>query len=283
MAYGEEEVMRSTALGILDGSGKGNDELFMTYHPNGWADDPHSSSAYSFADDAWLDSNGIQSGHYLDVYNYEIVKNDYDYTGKPTIELEAVYEHIYNHFSTSNHRFTDYDTRSKGYWAVFAGAAGYTYGNNAVWQFYRSGLEPRYYLESDRYWYDELDNPSAQQMTHLRSLMESRPMNERMPDQSVVSWGEGTQTEHAQAMRADDGSYAMVYIPIQKSIGVNFGRISGTRVNAWWYNPRDGSYAGPTAISDSNQVQSFTTPSSSGPDWVLVIDDASKGYGPPGA
>jgi hypothetical protein len=269
--------------GIIDGSGMSNSQLFMTYHPNGWQDAPHSSSAYSFATDSWLDSNGIQSGHFLDVYNYEIVKDDYDSTGKPTLELEAVYEHIYNYiYSTSNHRFDDYDTRSKGYWALFAGAAGYTYGNNAVWQFYRAGLQPRYNLENWRYWTTEMDNPSAEQMGYLYNLITSRSVNGREPYQDLIASGAMTETDYAIAMRGTDMSYAMVYIPTPRTIGVRMDRISGTSARVWWYNPRDGTATDAGIIENNDQTRSFTPPASSGPDWVLVLDDNSKGYGPPG-
>ena len=35
--------------------------------------------------------------------------------------------------------YDDYDIRMQAYWTYFSGAAGYTYGNNAIWQMYKPG------------------------------------------------------------------------------------------------------------------------------------------------
>ena len=40
--------------------------------------------------------------------------------------------------------------------------------------------------------------------------------------------------------RDDSGSYAMVYAPIGRPFQVRMDKISGPKVNAWWFNPRDG-------------------------------------------
>ena len=35
--------------------------------------------------------------------------------------------------------YDDYDIRMQAYWTYLSGAAGYTYGNNAIWQMYKPG------------------------------------------------------------------------------------------------------------------------------------------------
>src|SRR5207244_12607675 len=62
----------------------------------------------------------------------------------------------------------------------------------------------------------------------------------------------------------------------------DMSKISGGDVKAWWYDPRTGA---PTSIGMFPDVgtMTFTPPSSgSGNDWILVLDDASRDFGPPG-
>jgi predicted esterase len=64
---------------------------------------------------------------------------------------------------------------------------------------------------------------------------------------------------------------------------VNLGRLSGTTINAWWYNPRDGTSQFIDAYAKSIGTQPFTPPGNGyGNDWVLVLDDAARGYNAPG-
>jgi hypothetical protein len=59
--------------------------------------------------------------------------------------------------------------------------------------------------------------------------------------------------------------------------------ITGTRVRAWWFNPRLGT-ATSIGIFANTGERTFMPPDPGEMlDWVLVLDDASKGYGPPGA
>jgi hypothetical protein len=58
--------------------------------------------------------------------------------------------------------------------------------------------------------------------------------------------------------------------------------ITGPRVKAWWFDPRDGNA---TSIGEfANQGERTFTPPAPGEalDWVLVLDDAAQGYPPPG-
>jgi Protein of unknown function (DUF4038)/Putative collagen-binding domain of a collagenase len=289
----EIEIFDKTAQGIAQGAGKNQSELLMTYHCNGWQDDPH-SSGYYLHDKPWLDFNGAQSGHYRDgvqgpYFNppYQTMSDDYARRPvKPSVNLEAVYEGIYDGFRTSNPRLNAHDVRKTAYWTMFAGGAGYTYGNNNVWQFYSERYEPRFF--ADTAWDQAMDNASAHQMTVMKRLVLSRPFLRRVPDQTIIVSGVGTRGDYKTAVRANDGSYAMVYAPTQQAFTVNTSTLSGA-INAWWYNPQDGScYNQDAAITTTPFAQyagdgtvEFTPPSDN-PDWVLVLDDAAKGFPIPG-
>jgi hypothetical protein len=119
-------------------------------------------------------------------------------------------------------------------------------------------------------------------MQYLRRLMESRPYLSRIPDQGLLASDPGEGGNHVQATRCSQGAYALVYVPNAKQpVTVHLDRLSGTEVLAWWYDPRTGKAAEIGRFPRSGD-RTFTTPNE-GPDWVLVLDDAAKGYPAPGA
>jgi hypothetical protein len=84
------------------------------------------------------------------------------------------------------------------------------------------------------------------------------------------------------ATRDAEGRYAMVYAPVGRPFKVRMSAIAGVRVEAWWFSPRDGKAA---LIGEfTNEGERTFAPPDSGEalDWVLVLDDAARGYGPPG-
>ncbi len=91
-------------------------------------------------------------------------------------------------------------------------------------------------------WKDALKLPASGQIQYVRDLILSRPALERMPDQTLIS-GENSDRamERIAAMRGGDGSYAFIYLPAGKGkVTVNTGKLSGTELKSWWYDPRTG-------------------------------------------
>jgi len=76
------------------------------------------------------------------------------------------------------------------------------------------------------------------QMKFVRRLLESRPFLERVPDQSIIVENNLFAGERIQATHGKD--YAFIYSARGRSITVNMGKISGTKITASWYNPRNG-------------------------------------------
>jgi len=115
-------------------------------------------------------------------------------------------------------------------------------------------------------------------MVKPRYLIESRPMFDRVPDQTLVTDALNA-NDHIQATRGND--YIFVYSAQGNKFLVNTSKISGKEINAFWYNPRDGKTTEIGTFPKKAQ-QEFTAPTSGyGQDWVLIIDDASKKYSPP--
>ena len=248
--------------------------------------------SYFFHNENWLDFNSVYSGHGWAYPIYRLIAIDRKLKPvKPTIEIEPNYE---NHpligdgsgyYSDKKRwdgktRTTASLVREQAYWALLAGAAGHTYGCHDIWQFYDEGIEPNDHANT--YWQEAINFPGAVQMGILRRLFESRQWYTMVPDQQIISAGQGSGENHKQAARASDGKFLFVYLPRGNGVTVNMEKISGKNVKAYWFNPRNGSaiYINQFPCSGTRQ---FTAPSSGvDNDWVLVLDDAEQDYPHPG-
>ena len=167
--------------------------------------------------------------------------------------------------------------RQRWYWALFAGAAGVAYGHHSAWQMYARGAGPS--TARCTFWGEAIHRPGATQMQHVRTLMESRPMLSRVPDQSlIVDALDGP--ERIQAMRGPD--HLFVYTASGIAFTVNLGRISGSQVTAYWTSPRNGSSTSLGTFPNSGTREFRPQYEGLGSDWVLVLDDAAKAYPAPG-
>ncbi len=275
---GVEKVWRALARGIAIGTSGREDysRVTMTFHPCGAC-----TSSTAFHDDAWLDFNMQQTGHGLAVptHSWSRIAADYARTPvKPVVDGEPLYEdHPLDFRAAQNGYSFDAHVRQRAYWDVFAGAAGITYGNHAMWQFYAPGRPP---INGPlMYWTSAIHRPGAAQLPLLRRLVESRPYLSRVPDQSIVA-DTLAGADHLQATRGD--GYLFVYSAQGRPFDVVMGKISGDSVATWWFNPRSGD-AMPIGRYANTGTRTFAPPSQGfGSDWVLVADDASRRFGAPG-
>ena len=262
------DVINEMAAGIKEGEVV---KHLMTLHPSGGL-----SSSYHVHDEKWLDFNMIQSGHgKLNMDNYKMISDDYSRLPvKPVLDGEPRYEDHPIGFNSVNGYFDDFDTRQAAYWALFAGAFGHTYGHHCIWGMCTEQTD--YYI---MHWKAAINRPGGNQMQYARSLIESRPFLDRIPDQELIAENyDGA--NHLQATRGKN--YVFIYSPNGLIIKVKMGRISGENVKAYWYDPRQGtaSYLGEYS---NLGVESFAPPSSGrNNDWVLVLDDSSVNYPKPG-
>jgi hypothetical protein len=268
---GESDIAVWRAMGLAIKKATNNKAL-ITYHcqPN------QLGSAQWFKDESWFDFNMFQNGHCRDADNYQKVLASYNSPSpKPVIDGEPLYEdHPICFNVTDLGTSSAYDVRRYAYTDLFAGAFGHTYGCHGVWQMYSAGKEP---INGPHYtWAQSLDLPGAKQMKFVRQLMESRPLLDRVPDQSIVVENDLPPSLRIQATRGKD--YAFIYTTQGKSFTVVMGKISGEKIKAAWFDPRSGKTT-PAGEADNTGTKKFTPPRSGyGMDWVLVIDDASKNY-----
>lgn len=260
-ADGKAPVWRAMAKGVKEGDGGRH---LITYHPMGGR-----SSSEWFHREPWLDFNMMQSGHgERNPANWAMLLRDYARDPvKPAIDGEPNYEnHPVNWRPQELGWFDDYDVRKAAYWAVFAGAAGHTYGCHDIWQMAEKGREPVGHARGN--WRTSLALPGAAQMGHLKTLMLSRSYFDRVPDQSLIVGGGGLHGEHLQATRG--ANYAFVYTPLPLGFRVALGRIPGKQVKASWFDPRTGE-THEIGVYPNEGVRAFAPPVP-GPDAVLILD-----------
>ncbi|KAA2242024.1 DUF4038 domain-containing protein [Chitinophaga agrisoli] len=256
----------------------------VTFHPRG-----RTQSSRWFHQASWLQFNMMQSGHRTyaqdtsagDLHygedNWKYVTADYKLKpAKPTLDGEPSYEGIPHGLHDSlQPRWTDSDVRRYGYWSVFAGAAGYTYGHNAVMQMHKPEDQSGAYGVREL-WFNAINDPGAGQMMHLKNLLLSRPYFDRVPDQTLIAGQQGNKYNRLMATRGKE--YAFIYTYNGRNISLNMGRIAGDTVKASWYDPRNGQV---TLIGKyaNKGVANFDPPGTQqdGNDWVLILDTYQPG------
>jgi len=259
----------------------------VTFHPFG-----RMQSSKWFQNSAWLNVNMFASGHRnyqqdnsttkYGEDNWRYALDDLSKTPvKPTLDGEPSYEDLPQGLHDAMQQYWNAsDVRRYAYWSVFAGSCGHVYGQNTVRQIHIAGVNK---AESGAKlsFFDALDTPGSFQMQHVKNLILSRPYFERVNDQSVVSGDEGEKYDRVLVTKGK--SYLMAYTYTGREFTLQMGKISGEKVNAWWYDTRTGEAY---KIGDFNNTGSvkFDPPGAkyNGNDWVLILDDASVNFRKPG-
>jgi hypothetical protein len=294
-------IIRAMAKGIAIGStgAEAYDKVLMSFHPRGGE-----SSSTWFHDEPWISFNMQQNGHCTNVDVWNRVRRDYDRKPvKPVIDGEPLYENHPICFAYKRGISNDDDVRRFAWWSVFSGAFGHTYGNHSVWQMADAHREPvngpqgLHHRVANRMfrsvgvtkrvsrsmvsWRRAIRHRGARQMRFVRQLMESRPFTTRVPDNSLVTSNLRHGSERIAATRDASGTYAFVYSAAGRPFRVDLSRISGP-VRAWWYDPRTGRSTDLGTFL--NRASREFKPPGHGRDhdWVLVLDDSTRGYGAPG-
>lgn len=262
----------------------------ITFHPFG-----RTQSSTWFHNAEWLDFNMFQSGHraydqrkgdgaesWKGEDNWRYVLEDLALRPqKPTLDGEPSYENIPKGLhDTTQPYWQAGDCRRYMYWSLFAGSLGHTYGDNAVMQFYKpADTKPAYGAKN--FWYEAIDDSGSFQICYATKLLLSRPFFERVYDSTLVI-NQGTRYNFIITARGND--YLFAYTYTGREFKIKMGRISGSKVKAWWYNPRNGIAQLIGTIKNSG-INLFTPPGKeeNGNDWVLVLDDTSKKFPIPGA
>jgi hypothetical protein len=268
---GEADIAIWRAMGraIMKVTG---DKALITYHcqPN------QLGSAEWFSSEDWFSFNMFQNGHCRDTPVYDKIFASYNALPlKPVLDAEPIYEDHPVCFNVNDLGTSSaYDVRKYAYLDLFSGAFGHTYGCHDIWQMYSPKYEP---LNGPHmFWYDALDLPGAKQMSIVRKLMESHPLLDRVPDQSIIKENNNGPADRIQATRGTD--YLFVYTAAGKPFTVIARKIKGDRLNAYWLDPRNGKIKDLPQVSNRKN-NTFMPPSAGyGQDWVLLLDNAAAQY-----
>jgi hypothetical protein len=252
----------------------------ITYHPRG----RYSSSDW-FHKESWLDFNMFQSGHktytqdtslneknHFGEDNWEYVNIDYKlFPEKPTLDGEPSYENIPHGLHDSlQPRWNDADLRRYAYWSVFAGGAGFTYGENAVMQFHIAGDRDANF-GVNRNWTESIYAPGADQMQHLKKLMLSKSYFDRTPAQEIIA--DNIQDRYNYILATKGRNYAMIYTYTGRSFEVDFSKMKFKISKASWFNPSTGIIEKVKDVAAKGIVD-FDPPGEpkNGNDWVLILE-----------
>ncbi len=263
----QRSIITSMAEGLKEGDGGRH---LMTFHPCG----QEQSSKY-FHDATWLTFNMSQTGHLRNAKNFEFIQRDYARTPiKPCIDGEPPYESHPNGFKSENGWLGEVDVRRGAYWAVFSGACGHTYGNHAVWQFWKPGRKPKNVPTSS--WMEAIVQPGANQMRHLRTLMESKPFLTRIPDQALLKQGPKESFRYI-AVTSDrtpgekNATYIMAYFPHHTEAVIDTSVLGKSKFRIAWFDPRLG-VTHDRGVQEKKSELKIAPPEELHPiDWVLVL------------
>lgn len=285
------DIWRAMAAGLKKGD---EGKHLITYHPRG-----NSSSSKQLHNESWLDFNMYQSGHderFNNVHEFALKDRAIE-PRKPTIDGEPAYEDIavkfweYMDFTKDSGKrvgegvlnsdgliqdqsnfkdgfFTDYDVRVHAYWNFLSGAAGYTYGNNAIWQMFKKGGNIAIPCLYD--WRESMDRPGAFQLKYVRKLLDDR-FYKIVPTQELVKSKSGERESYISAATSTDNSFALIYLAKGQPVEINMNSLQG-KMKAVWFNPRNGNTTKIGKYSNKG-VQKFTPPTSGiGNDWMLLLE-----------
>lgn len=275
--------------GIKEGDGSNH---LITYHPRGEA-----TSAFWFHNEPWLDFNSYQSGHarkYDKVYEYSEWHRVL-LPHKPFVNLEPAYEDIGVRFwdfldleKRGRNRddylqadglikdrrlyeagiFNAQDIRISAYWTILSGAAGYSYGNNAIWQMFKPN--GRCAIPSVSYWKEALDSPGAESMLFLRKIFMLYPLGSFYPDQSLVFGINYKDESHIVSAMSMNHRFALIYLPKGQNVILNLSKMDKNRYYRW-FNPSNGEFSKSVPL-DNRDIMYFKVPSDGeSVDWLLVI------------
>jgi hypothetical protein len=271
------EVDRVNALGQALKEGCAGNNL-ITVHPTS----PYSSSRF-YASSSWLDFYLCQakSGSSRASATFDaaaLVSDDWKISSvKPTMMGEHRYE--------SGTQEDPLIQRRSLYQCVFAGGSGYAYGHDALWQMTpHTGLPwmLKGWTPGVTNWTEALDTPAVRQLHFITTLLYSHPYLTRIPDQSLVLDGQGTNVAtrvHVTrdgTLGRDDATYIMAYISAPQTVRLNTAAISARTLNVYWFNPATGE----SEVLDTNLAnpENLTLKKRLQGDWVVEIEDAAKNY-----
>lgn len=249
------------------------------FHPRG-----RNSSSTWFHKEPWLDFNMFQSGHrsyaqdtlsnetlHYGEDNWRYMNDDYALKPvKPSFDGEPSYEAIpYGLHEANQPYWKDHEIRRYAYWSVFAGGCGFTYGHNAVMQFYMPPDSTASYFPKES-WKEGIQAPGSSQMQVLKNLILGRSYFDRVPAQEAVI-DNGERYDYIAATRGSN--YAFFYTYTGRSFKLDLFKLKFSPRKASWFSPSTGERK-PIPEYRNSLNATFDPPgeTTNGNDWVLILE-----------
>lgn len=263
----------------------------MTFHPFG-----RTLSARWFNECEWLDFNMFQSGHrrydqmnlkawddvierYYGEDSWRYVEENLNGSSykcvKPCLDGEPSYEGVVQGLhDTRQPYWEEKDVRRYAYWSVFAGACGFTYGNNAIMQFHDPAKGAGAYGARE-HWKEALHSPGGMQLQFLKKLLESVDYtNGRAREDYLVS----PQCERYHRISVFAGEdYIFVYDYSGDEFELSLKNYMNEKMSAYWMNPQIGAFSYIDTYTAVESVSFYPTRRhEDSNDWVLVVTKSTE-------
>ncbi|KAF7359842.1 putative glycohydrolase domain DUF4038 [Mycena venus] len=232
----------------------------LTIHPtNQWfSGGPLALASAFLGDRSWLTLDACQSGHAdfppnppIPWWNarrgWEPVEQMYAAGAqdgahvRPVLDNEPHYENRYSNGNNAHPWWNASDVRTGSWQAVFSGAAGLTYGANAVMQFSIPGLYASDGTGPGDDWLVDLTLSGSGQMQWVQKAIRDRgdaTYFQRVPAQDIIMGDAGVDDQRVTATRDSAGSWIMVYTPTGEPFAIDTtSLVSCDDVQASWFDP----------------------------------------------
>lgn len=210
-----------------------------------------------------------------DVYygedSWRYVEENFSYdTKKPCLDAEPSYEGVVQGLHDDNEPYWEAcDIRRYAYWSIFAGACGYTYGNNAIIQFYTPDMGKGAYGVRES-WQTGLHSEGGAQLQYLKSLFESvNYTSGRNRNDLLIS------PQHERYHRVSifaGADFLFVYNYMGDEYTISLEEYINDKMDAYWMNPQNGSLSYIDTYKGVSQITLRPTRRhEKSNDWVLVL------------
>jgi hypothetical protein len=263
----ENENHYSIVQGMAAGIRQIDKRHLISYHPVG-----AKKASDFFANDSWLDVDMFQSGHSRLAKEFQYVMESRKASiRRPIINGEARYENIPDRFweEKAHGWLDDADVRVSAYWSMLAGAVGYTYGCNDIWQMYTVDKAPIINARTD--WQVALHLPGSAQMSYLKQLFELLPWQKMELRQDLIVNKNPMNESPILCAIGLKKEFMLAYTPIGNPVKVDLSNIKSKKVKAFWFNPRSGKimHIGNFDSSSSQEFKPWST--GWGSDFLLIL------------
>ena len=263
------KIIRAMARGIR----KVDSIHLITYHP--WGNE----IASTYFNDNWLDLDMFQTVHDRRTKDYTFVQAGIAVEPRrPIINGEPRYENIPDRLNQKAEFgwLDDSDVRTSAYWTMLAGAAGYTYGCNDIFQMYSNKSKPLMLARTD--WNVAVYLPGSKHISYLKNILEVFPWFTLINDQSIILNENPKDSTHIICSIGEKKDFLLAYSPFGKPIKLNLSKIDAEIVSAFWYNTRSGKSVEIGNFKTEDIVEFKTWSYGRGSDFLLVIFDINSSY-----